>query len=303
MRVRGDVDTVRGEPAPPRRAPLFPGVLDQSPKARQHALVAEKPRVLRWHHARIDRGVGVPEEDGVVAEGAREERDVGEPRVQWCAVQKGAVVVLIGAGVEAGSRGPARRCIGPVVGEQHAPGGQIIQCRGLEHTMAQGGEAVATPLIQRDEQHVAGRRHVATLAHRDRMPGAARSHEPGAAEPDGALRPTANGLKTCGSRPLRASFRTRSARSRCGVPPPGARLGRRLPGLRRPNAASACGRSPAARPAVRHAATRPRPGDRVDGLRPGTALPSHRSSGSPHSPRIQIRSTTSDQQATSLPDV
>ena len=62
-----DVDALRGEPAPPGRAALLPGVLDQGAETRQDALVAEQPRVARRHRPRIDRGVGVPEEHGVVA--------------------------------------------------------------------------------------------------------------------------------------------------------------------------------------------------------------------------------------------
>ena len=166
VRVGGDVDAMGREPTAPGRAPLLPGILDEGPEARQDALVVRQPRVARRHRARIDRGVGVAEEDRVVSALPRQQRHVREAGVERRAVEDRAVPVLVRARVQAGPRGPARRGVRPVIGEEHAPGGQRVERRRLHHRVAQGREAVAPPLVERDEQHVAWRRHAATLVHR-----------------------------------------------------------------------------------------------------------------------------------------
>ena len=115
------------EPPSPGRAPLLPGILDQRTKSRQHALVAEQPRVAGRHSARVDRGVRVPEEHRVVARFSGQQRHVGEAGVQRGPVENGAVAVLVRARVQARPRWSARCCVGPVVGEEDAPAGQRVE--------------------------------------------------------------------------------------------------------------------------------------------------------------------------------
>ena len=140
------------QPAAPGRAALLPGILDQRPEAGQDALVVRQPRVAGRHRTRIDRGVGVPEEHRVVPELAGQEGDVREAGVERGAVEDRAVAVLVRPRVQARPRRPAGCGVGPVVGEEHASGGQRVQGRRLHDGVAEGREAVAPPLVQRDEQ-------------------------------------------------------------------------------------------------------------------------------------------------------
>ena len=243
VRVGGNVDTVGRQPATPCGAPLLPGVLDEDPEAREDPLVAGQPRVAGRHGARIDGGVGVAEENGVVPALAGKQGHVGEPRVQRSAVQDGAVAVLVRARVEAGARRPARRGVGPVIGEEHAARGQRIERRRLQHRMPQGREAVTAPLVQRDEQHVAWRRHAPTLVH-CAVP-----------NPDTGPGPSGRRLTTCGPSLLRAGSRTRSARPRRAGPASGALLGLRPPGVPKPSAVLPRGHRPGSTIAGRPGAT------------------------------------------------
>ena len=228
--VGRDVEPLRGEPPSPRRAPLLPRVLDQGAESRQHALVAEQPRVTGRHGARIDRGVRVPEEHRVVARLTGQERHVGEPGVQRRAVEDRAIAVLVRARVEAGPRRPARRRVGPVVGEQDAAAGQGVEGRRLDDRMAERRQAVPAPLVERDEEDVAGGRHATTLAD--------------VARP--RARPAGRKARATGPRP--GSRRADRRPSELGpeldqpgtervVPRPGAPLGHRSPGGRWPSAA------------------------------------------------------------------
>ncbi len=155
-----------GQPATPRRTALLPGVLDQHPETGKDPLVAVQPRVAGWDGAGIDRRVGVPEEHRVVADGAGQERDIGEAGVQGRSVQDRAVSVLVRARVEAGPRGTAGSGIGPVVRKEDASGGQRVQRRGLQHGVAEGRQTVTAPLVQSDKEDVAWRGHDATVADR-----------------------------------------------------------------------------------------------------------------------------------------
>ena len=264
VRVGRDVEALRGEPASPRRAPLLPRVLDQGAESRQHALVAEQPRVAGRHGARIDRGVRVPEEHRVVARLTSQERHVGEPGVQRGAVENGAIAVLVRARVEAGPRGSARRRVGPVVGEQDAAAGQGVQGRRLEHRMAERRQAVAAPLVERDEEDVAGGGMPQLLPMRGRpepgrpagwrgdrpRPGSRRADrrsselrpeldQPGSeARRHGPVHCSATGHRESGGRALRRpdvarrlAARARSPRTRRGhqIPPVGVGLGLHCP--------------------------------------------------------------------------
>ncbi len=162
--VGRDIEPLPSEPPPPRRAPLLPRVFDHGAESGQHALVAEQPRVAGRHGTRIDRGVGVPEQHRVVAHRTSQERHVREPGVQRRAIEYRPIAVLVRARVEAGSRRSARRRVGPVVCEQDAPAGQRVQGGSLEDRMAERRKAVPAPLVESDEENVAGRRHATTLA-------------------------------------------------------------------------------------------------------------------------------------------
>ncbi len=109
----------------------------------------------RRGRSRVDAGVGVAEQHRVVAGLAGQQGHVGEAGVEGRAVVDRPVVVQVGAGVEAGPRRAARGGVGPVVGEQGAPGGQAVEGGGGEHRVAQRREAVAPPLVDGDEQDVA----------------------------------------------------------------------------------------------------------------------------------------------------
>ena len=181
VRIGRDIEPLRGEPTPPGRASLFPGILNQRTKPGQHALVAEQPRIPGRHRARVDRGVRVPEEHRVVARLAGQQRHVGEAGVQRRPVENGAIAVLVGARVEAGPRWSARCRVGPVVGEQDPAAGQGVEVRRLDHRMAECRQAVPTPLIERDEEDVARRRHATTLAdagHRRTRPAERKARRP-----------------------------------------------------------------------------------------------------------------------------
>ena len=164
VRVGRDIEPLRCEPAAPRRASLFPRIFEQGTESGQNPLVAEQSGITRRDCARVDRRVRVPEEHRVVTRLAGEQRHVREPRVQRGAVENGAVAMLVRARVEARPRWSARSRVGPMVGEEDTAARQGVQGRRLDDGMAEGGEAVPAPLVERDEEDVAGRRHPTTLA-------------------------------------------------------------------------------------------------------------------------------------------
>ena len=168
VRIGGDVDAVRGEPAPPGWTALLPGVQDHRIEPRQNTFVGEEPGIASRDRPRVDRGVGVTEEHGVVPHGSGDQRDVGEAGVERGAVEQRPVLVLVRPRVQAGSRWAAGRGIGPMVGEQHASPGQCVECWGLEKPDGPWLTGISTPLVERDEQDVAFGRHAATLADPDR---------------------------------------------------------------------------------------------------------------------------------------
>ena len=268
--LAGTSNPCAGEPAPPRRAPLFPRVFDHGAESGQHTLVAEQPRVAGRHGARIDRGVRVPEQHRVVARLTSQERHVGEPGVQRRAVQNGAIAVLVGARVEAGPRRSARRRVGPVVCEQDAPAGQGIERGRLEDGMAEGRQAVPAPLVERDEEDVARRRHTATLADVDATPSPA-------GRPDGAAtgpRP-GSGRADRRSSELGPELDQPRTEAWCDGPVHCSATGHREAGGRTLHHPDLTRRHLAAHA---HAAPLPMPSDPSGGRRPGIALPASGSS-------------------------
>ena len=125
--------------------------IDDGAVAGQHTLVGEEARVVGRERARIGRRVGVPEEHRVVARGARFEREVREPRVERCAVERGAVLHEVLAGVQRRARRAARRRLRVVPPEQHALGREPVEVRRPHDRMAGRAEAVAPPLVDGDQ--------------------------------------------------------------------------------------------------------------------------------------------------------
>ena len=164
VRVRRNIEALGGQPCAPRRTSLLPRVFDHGPEPGEDALVREQAGVTRRDRARIDGGIGVPEEDGVVTQVTGQARHIGEAGVEWGAVEHRAVAVLVGAGVQAGPGGTAGRRVGPVIGEENAAPGQGIEGGRAHDGVAECREAVSSPLVDRDEQDVTGRRHAITLA-------------------------------------------------------------------------------------------------------------------------------------------
>ena len=157
------VEAEVGQPLSPTRAALLPGVVEHGAEAGKDTFVGREPRVTRRHRPRVGRRVRVPEEDGVIAQLPGQERDIGEAGIERGAVLYRTIAMLVRAGVQAGAGGSARCGIGPVVGEQHSSSGQGIQCRRLEDRMAESGQTVPPPLVNRDEQHVAAWAHASLL--------------------------------------------------------------------------------------------------------------------------------------------
>ena len=158
VRVGRHVNAACREPATPGRAPPFPRVENEGAESWKDSLVAEQPRVAGCDGARIDRRVRVPEEHGVVALLPRQKGHVGEAGVEGSAIQERAVPVLVRTRVETRPRRPARRRVGPVIGEQHPTRRQGVKRRRLHDRVIECRQAVPTPLVERDEEHVRAHR-------------------------------------------------------------------------------------------------------------------------------------------------
>ena len=154
--VGGHVDAPFGEPAGPARLVVL-GEHQRGSEAGQHALVVAQPGIVGIaHQVRVDGGVGVAEQGGVVTDGPGLPGDVGEPVAQRGAVAHRSVVHEVQTGVQRCPARTTRRGDRPVVGEADAPGGEPVQVRGANHRMPRGREAVAPPLVDGDEQDVGG---------------------------------------------------------------------------------------------------------------------------------------------------
>ena len=137
---------------PGRRAPDRLAVVDDRVHARQDA-VRDVPRGFSRVSA-LGRRVGVAEKHRRVSEFSRLQRPVGVSRGERGAICGHAMPMLAHAGVDARTRRTARRGVREMVGEQDAVPGQCVEIRGLDE-VAQYREAVAAPLVRRDEQDVA----------------------------------------------------------------------------------------------------------------------------------------------------
>ena len=159
VRIVGYVDALPAQPAAPRLRLVDLGIVDDRVEAGEHAFVVEEAGIVGRDRAGIDARVGVPEQGRRVAGLASEERDVGEAGVERCAVEDRTVILRVHAGVERRPARPARRGVRPVVREQHALVDQRVECRGLDHRVADARQGVAAPLVDGDEQDVADGSH------------------------------------------------------------------------------------------------------------------------------------------------
>ena len=266
--IRGDVESLRRQPPSPGGTSLFPGIFDQGAESRQDSFVAEQPRITRRDRAWIDRGVRVAEEHGVVARGTSQQRHVGEAGVQRRSVEDGTIAMLVGARVQAGTGRSARCRIGPVVREEDAPAGKGVERGRFDDRMAQSREAVAAPLIKRDEQDVACRRHPTLLPmSRSLEPGrpvGRRCDRPGQTQDVRIVAPPSFVPNSINQAPRRG------ATARCTARPPGTGS----PVAERCRVATSS--PPPRRGAL--AAGQPKPSDPAGEQLPATALPSSGSS-------------------------
>ena len=151
VRVRDVVPPLLQPPVPD--GAVFPDVQDE-PETGQGALVVLQAWVVVGDRPRVHGRVRVAEQQRVVAGGTGLQCHVREPGVQRRAVLDRPVDVLVGARQEAGPTRPARGGLGVVGCEPDALGGQAVQVGGLHHRMSRSPEAVASPLVEGDEQDV-----------------------------------------------------------------------------------------------------------------------------------------------------
>jgi hypothetical protein len=104
--------------------------------------------------ARVRRGVRVAEQSWLIAQPSRRERHIVVACIQRRAVAADAIVHLVEACVDAGSRRGAGSCAREVAGEHHALGGQSIGVGRLDCRMSGSRQAVAPPLVACYEQNV-----------------------------------------------------------------------------------------------------------------------------------------------------
>ncbi len=131
------------------------GQLQAHGHAGEHALIGGEDRILRGIAPGIGAGVGIAEEGRVIAGLAHLAGDIGQPVVQRRAVLHRAVVHHIEAGQHAGARGPAGRALGVVAPEGDALLGQPVEMRRAHDGVAKRREALAPPLVRRDEEDFA----------------------------------------------------------------------------------------------------------------------------------------------------
>ena len=127
---------------------------------RQRAFEGAQRRVLRVQAARVGTGIRVTKQNRVVTVAAHFQRDVGMAPVQRRSVAPGAVVHQVQTGLHARARRPARRGNRKMPFKQYAVRRQRVQMRGLHDRMTQRREALATPLVRRNEENLARRCHL-----------------------------------------------------------------------------------------------------------------------------------------------
>ncbi len=153
LAARPGVDALLGEPGDPGQVAV--GQVGLGAEPREDALVGGEAVIVGVVDlAGIGALVGVAEQRGVIARSAGHAGDVVEAVVERRPVEYHPVVHLVRAGVQAGPPGRAGRRLAVVAGEQRAIAGQAIEVRGAHDGMADGRQAVAAELVQRDQQDV-----------------------------------------------------------------------------------------------------------------------------------------------------
>jgi hypothetical protein len=170
--LAGQVDPLGAQPVEPTGGVAL-GQVAHRVEAGQHTFVRAEPRVVGGDRARVDAAVGVSEQGGLVAQIARDERDVRVACVERRAVEHRPVVHQVHARVERRPARPARRGLREMPPERDAARGEPVEVRGPDHRVAGAAETVAPPLVGGDEQDIQatrGTRHRRTLRHAPRRP-------------------------------------------------------------------------------------------------------------------------------------
>ena len=154
--------TLASQLGQPRQADLVV-VAHPFPEAGQHAAVVTQGRIGWVAATRVFAGVGVTEQHRIESGLTGLQRDVAVPRIQWSAIEDGAVIHRIQSGQHACARRAAGCGLSVVAGEQGRLAGKRVQSGGAHHWMSECGQAFATPLIGGDEQDVAALRFHAGL--------------------------------------------------------------------------------------------------------------------------------------------
>ena len=124
-------------------------------EARQHAFVREEPGVVGVaDHTGIDALIGVAEQGRREAGPPSGVGDVVEPLVEGCPIGDDPVVHLVGARVQHGPPGRARRRLAVVPREADPVRGELVEVRRADQRMPGRRQAVAAELVERDEQDV-----------------------------------------------------------------------------------------------------------------------------------------------------
>ena len=125
----------------------------------QRALIGAQGGVTRIAPTRVGAGVGITKKYRVKPQFAHLLGQIRMALVQRCAVAPDPVVHQVEASVQARARRTTRRGDREMLLEQHPIGCQRVQVRCFEHSVPQRREALATPLICRNEQNFSRAAH------------------------------------------------------------------------------------------------------------------------------------------------
>ena len=159
---RAAVDVLAGEAAVAALGQVVEPGLDvlEEPQADaeagRHALESAQPRAVRRDATRIGAGVGVAEEDAVVAGAAQLGGEGLVAGVERRAVGDRAVVAGVEAGQQRGAGGAAGRGLAVVAGEGDGLAGEAVEDGRAGTGVAERAQRVAAPLVGGDEEDVQG---------------------------------------------------------------------------------------------------------------------------------------------------
>ena len=138
---------------PPRIA-LVHGHLDDLVKARQHPFVGQQPRIARMAGARIMRGVGIAEQQRIIACLAHLQRHVGVMRSQRRTVAHRTVIHGVKPGEQAGARRPAGVGYRIVPLKTHRLVSKTANVGKIHMIGQRAVQAIGPQLVDDDEQNV-----------------------------------------------------------------------------------------------------------------------------------------------------